>query len=144
MWSGTINQIPTGWRLCDGSPAVTIPAGSVPGQPLMTSIIIPDLRNRFIIGATAGTTTTITGTTTQTGGSKDAVVVSHTHTISNIGESRYGANAANPGVQLHPSEGDSSDYHQTPTLTVSTTGVSGTNQNLAPYYALAFIIYTGI
>lgn len=51
MWSGTISQMPTGWRLCDGSSAVSIPAGSVPGQPSMTSITIPDLRERFIVGA---------------------------------------------------------------------------------------------
>jgi len=56
MWSGTIAQIPTGWRLCDGNNGVTIPilAGSVPGQPLMTSITIPDLRERFIVGAGGG------------------------------------------------------------------------------------------
>lgn len=147
MWSGTITQIPTGWKLCDGNNGIAIPIlpGSVPGQVSMISITIPDLRNRFIIGATgSGTTTTITGSTTQTGGTKDAVVVSHSHIISNIGESKYGRNAGDPGSQLHPSEGDSSDYHQTPTLTVSTTGVSGINQNLPPYYALAFIIYTGI
>lgn len=33
MWSGAINQIPTGWRLCDGQQGT------------------PDLRNRFIVGA---------------------------------------------------------------------------------------------
>jgi hypothetical protein len=53
MWSGTIAQIPTGWRLCDGNNGTAIPIlpGSVPGQPLMTSIIIPDLRERFVVGA---------------------------------------------------------------------------------------------
>ena len=51
MWSGTIAQIPSGWTLCDGRAAVTIPARSVPGQPLMTSITIPDLRERFVVGA---------------------------------------------------------------------------------------------
>lgn len=51
MWSGSATLLPTGWRLCDGSPAVTIPAGSVPGQPGMTSITIPDLRERFVVGA---------------------------------------------------------------------------------------------
>jgi len=51
MWSGSATLLPTGWRLCDGSAAVTIPAGSVPGQPGMTSITIPDLRERFVVGA---------------------------------------------------------------------------------------------
>lgn len=51
MWSGSTTQLPTGWRLCDGSSAVIIPAGSVPGQPSITSITIPDLRERFVVGA---------------------------------------------------------------------------------------------
>ena len=53
MWSGQISQIPTGWKLCDGNnnTTITIPAGSVPGQPAMTQITIPDLRERFIVGA---------------------------------------------------------------------------------------------
>jgi hypothetical protein len=51
MWSGSTTQIPTGWKLCDGSAAVTIPAGSVPGYPTITLITIPDLRERFIVGA---------------------------------------------------------------------------------------------
>lgn len=33
MWSGAINQIPTGWRLCDGEKGT------------------PDLRGRFVVGA---------------------------------------------------------------------------------------------
>jgi len=53
MWSGTIAQIPTGWRLCDGNnnTTVSILAGSVPGQSGMTTITIPDLRERFVVGA---------------------------------------------------------------------------------------------
>ena len=51
MWSGSVNQIPTGWRLCDGSAPVSIPIGSVPGHPSITSITIPDLRERFVVGA---------------------------------------------------------------------------------------------
>lgn len=56
MWSGSPGSVPTGWSLCDGTNST------------------PDLRNRFIIGAgDAYNHTSI-------GGSKDAVVVSHTHT----------------------------------------------------------------
>ena len=135
MWSGTIAQIPTGWRLCDGSAPVTINAGSVPGQPLITSIIIPDLRNKFIIGATgSGTTTTITGGTTQTGGTKDAVVVDHTHTFGRTDDYTSGGNYTTNGFGL-------SGNIQT---SGASNGVSGINQNLPPYYSLAFIIYTGI
>lgn len=49
MWSGTVANIPTGWSLCDG--------GSVNG------VDIPDLRERFIVGAGGSGTanTTVTG-----------------------------------------------------------------------------------
>ena len=66
MWSGTIATIPTGWFLCDGSNST------------------PDLRNKFIIAANAddagAAKTAVTGSATQSGGTKDAIVVSHTHT----------------------------------------------------------------
>lgn len=58
MWSGSIATIPSGWVLCNGSNGT------------------PDLRDRFVVGA--GTTYSPAAT----GGSKDAVVVSHSHTAS--------------------------------------------------------------
>jgi hypothetical protein len=56
MWSGSIATIPTRWALCDGTNST------------------PDLRDRFIVGA--GSTYAVGAT----GGSKDAIVVSHSHT----------------------------------------------------------------
>jgi hypothetical protein len=69
------------------------------------------------------------------GGSKDAVLIGHSHTLNDIGESRYGKNATDPGMQLHSSEGDSSDYHQTPIVTTSTAGglETGVGKNMQPY-----------
>ena len=65
MWSGTIAAIPTNWALCNGSSGT------------------PDLRNTFVIGAHSddggSAKTTVTGSATPSGGSKDAVVVDHTH-----------------------------------------------------------------
>jgi len=133
MWSGTIATIPSGWYLCNGSNST------------------PDLRNKFIIGAysdTAGVAyTTITGANTQTGGTKDAIVVSHTHTatvtdpghthtsFSIAGGSGYAA-GANYG------SGSTTTGSSFTGISVanSTTGSSGTDQNLPPYYALAFIM----
>lgn len=137
MWSGSTTQIPTGWKLCDGNNGITIPIlpGSVPGQVGMTSITIPDLRNKFIIGATgSGTTTTITGTTTQTGGTKDAVVVDHTHTFGRTDDYTSGG----------PFTTNGNGQSGTIQTSGASNGVSGINQNLPPYYSLAFIIYTGI
>lgn len=56
LWSGSSASIPTGWTLCNGSNGT------------------PDLRNNFVVGA--GTTYAVDAT----GGSKDLVVPSHTHT----------------------------------------------------------------
>ena len=148
MWSGTIATIPSGWLLCNGSSGT------------------PDLRNRFIIGAfsdDSGTAkTTITGTSTQTGGSKDAIVVSHTHTATvtdsgHVHGYRLDANGAsvafvgnqgNLGGATLPTATGSAESISTGTqssttgITVSnsTAGSSGTNANLVPYFALAFIM----
>lgn len=155
MWSGTIATIPTGWVLCNGSNST------------------PDLRNKFVIGAhsdTAGVAySTVTGSNTQTGGTKDAIVVSHTHTgttastsltgnVTGISESFASGGGAASGVFTKitgytvgntPVANDSSDgagfsmdASHTHTFTTGSTGDSGTNQNLPPYYALAFIMKT--
>ena len=59
-WSGATDAIPTGFVLCDGNNNT------------------PDLRDKFIIGA--GNNYAVDAT----GGSKDAVLVSHFHTLSLI------------------------------------------------------------
>jgi microcystin-dependent protein len=139
MWSGSIATIPSGWALCNGSNGT------------------PDLRNRFVIGAhsdDSGTAkTTVTGSSTQTGGSKDAVNVSHTHTatstvtdpghthqIPNADGALFGTSAnSNRGMSASTS---SSTTGITVATSISTEGSSGTNANLPPYYALAYIMKT--
>jgi hypothetical protein len=139
LWSGSSATIPSGWLLCDGSNST------------------PDLRNRFVVGATS------TYAVGATGGSANAIVVSHNHTATvattsltgtitnqytagdthgtttgvfsqtNItvdgdgGESRAGRNISFDGSHTH-------------TATISTEGSSGTNANLPPYYALCYIM----
>jgi hypothetical protein len=76
MWYGTIASIPTGWALCNGQ--------SVSG------VTTPDLTNRFVIGASlddSGAKTNIEGTNTRDGGSKNAVIVEHSHTGTTDGQS---------------------------------------------------------
>ena len=140
MWSGTIATIPTGWVLCNGSNST------------------PDLRNRFIIGAhsdSAGVAySTVTGSNTQTGGTKDAINVSHTHTITDAGHSHtetgqvsttqfsyQGGGSGNPGIGI-PLSANGTTTTSTTGITIDSAGSSGTNQNLPPYYALAFIMKT--
>jgi hypothetical protein len=137
MWSGTIATIPSGWYLCNGSNST------------------PDLRNRFIIGAYSDTSSvaysTVTGSNTQTGGTKDAIVVSHTHTATVTDPTHTHTYGSGSRVQGGNDNGvfydgqNSAAFNTTAAstgITVSNTteGSSGTNQNLPPYYALAFIM----
>jgi microcystin-dependent protein len=136
MWSGSIASIPSGWLLCNGSSGT------------------PDLRNRFVIGAfqdNAGVAnTTITGSNTQTGGSKDAIVVSHTHTatVTDPGHTHSIRNDNNNQNGSIPNGGNGDNPSTTTvgsattgiSVTNSTTGSSGTNANLVPYFALAYIM----
>jgi len=132
MWSGTIATIPSGWYLCDGTNST------------------PDLRNKFIIGANAddggAAKTTVTGTASQSGGSKDAIVVEHNHTITDPGHFHV-SSARDVVLGENEGSGDTDAARagtQTGTattgITIDNAGSSGTNANLPPYYALAFIM----
>jgi hypothetical protein len=139
MWSGSIATIPTGWFLCNGANST------------------PDLRDRFIIGARqddAGVAkTNVTGSLTQTGGSKDAIVVAHTHsgTVDTAGDHNHlyetpstsgnrllaaGSTFNVSGASANTSTAGAHNH----TFTTNSTGSSGTNANLPPYYALAYIM----
>lgn len=136
MWSGSIATIPTGWFLCNGSNGT------------------PDLRNRFIVGASvdnAGVSnTTITGTNTKSGGSKDATLVSHTHTPTVTDPGHFhqfayvGGFQGNPANIIQPITGTGGISTSTSTtgitVTIPTVGNPATDANLVPYFALAFIM----
>ena len=131
LWSGLTSTIPTGWALCNGTNGT------------------PNLTDRFVIGA--GNTYGVN----QTGGSKDAVNIAHTHTgsTSTIGNHTHTQNGGTSKFMRWASGVD--DYMLTPntqqnntgasgshkhTFTTASSGVSGTNRNLPPYYALAYIM----
>jgi len=134
LWSGSTGSIPATWFLCDGTNGT------------------PDLRNSFIVGA--GSTYAVNAT----GGTADAIVVSHTHTVtasgttSTVGDhqhwggsqgtgSTYGAWFASGDSQTHLTQPAGSHNHTVSVSgTTGTAGVSGTNANLPPYYALAYIM----
>jgi len=154
MWSGLVETIPTGYALCDGTNDT------------------PDLRDRFVVGASS------TYAVDATGGSKDAVAVSHSHTFSsttsasgshshkllaNVAVTDTGPFGSNDQVAKNSAGGlGNGDYvlcktptgatignsstvgNHTHSLSGSTSSVgsSGTNKNLPPYYALAFIMKT--
>lgn len=142
LWSGSVASIPTGWVLCNGSNST------------------PDLRNRFVVGA--GSTYAVGAT----GGSADAIVVSHNHTAtSTVTDSGHTHSTSSSGGNFFvqgaggPMNGVASGanfvggFQQNSTTASATTGISvstttastgssGTNANLPPYYALCYIMKT--
>jgi hypothetical protein len=133
LWSGSIGSIPAGYVLCNGSNGT------------------PDLRDRFIVGA--GSTYAVDAT----GGSANAIVVSHTHTatstVTDPGHLHSIAAGRNTGAGFVAGGGNAFDTNLTSNTgsnttgitvatTVATAGTSGTNANLPPYYALCYIMKT--
>ena len=136
LWSGSTDAVPSGWSLCDGT-----------GDT-------PDLRDRFVVGA--GSSYDVNAT----GGSKDAVIVSHNHTGSTSTTGNHNHTLPHYLVQAVSGTGDidrDNEYQQWKALsgqstnttgnhshsfTTSTKGSSATNANLPPYWALCFIMKT--
>jgi hypothetical protein len=130
LWSGSIASIPAGFALCDGTSGT------------------PDLRDRFIVGA--GSTYAVDAT----GGSADATLPTHTHTAtSTVTDPGHNhtfsilnviANGNNPYTATGGQVGTGTVSTAFTSITVATTnanaGTSGTNANLPPYYALAYIM----
>ena len=79
MWSGSTNAIPAKWALCDGN--------------TINGVTTPDLRDRFIIGA--GQNYNVGST----GGSKDAVVITHQHTGTTGTESQSHTHSGTTGTE---------------------------------------------
>jgi len=128
LWSGSLGSIPAGWVLCDGTNST------------------PDLRNRFIVAA--GDTYAVGAT----GGSADAIVVTHTHTITDPGHTHGGSYlSGTPGASgFGPTNTAPAQFSNPISIPTATTGItatnssgtSGTNANIPPYYALAYIMKT--
>lgn len=139
IWSGSLGSVPAGWVLCDGTNST------------------PDLRNRFIVGA--GSTYAVGAT----GGSADSIVVTHNHTATvtdpqhkHIGgfagvnsAGSFGTTSVAVVGNVNSQSGSSTNFFpytstESTGITVANTsaGTSGTNANLPPYYALAYIMKT--
>jgi hypothetical protein len=131
LWSGSIGAIPSGWVLCNGSNGT------------------PDLRDRFVVAA--GSTYAVGAT----GGTADAIVVTHNHTATvtdpghfhSVGTGFFGATS---GAGFTPPTfiggltppGNTAAITTGISVTNTSAGSSGTNANLPPYYALAYIMKT--
>jgi len=124
IWSGSAAAIPSGWNLCNGSNGT------------------PDLRDRFVVGA--GSTYAVGNT----GGTKDAIVVSHSHSITDSGHAHDvripSRTVGNNATALYSTSDGSTKSTVTSEsantgISINSTGDSGTNANLPPYYALCYI-----
>jgi hypothetical protein len=153
-WSGSAASVPAGWALCNGTNGT------------------PDISDKFVIAA--GSTYAVGAT----GGSADAVAVSHNHSASSGfgGTHDHTGSTNTTGSHAHGFDlGDNNDDHASLAsasngvnvgvdgatksagnhnhslsiapagnhnhgITVDASGVSGTNRNLPPYYALAKIM----
>ena len=148
MWGGGTGNIPTGYQLCDGSAPSTSELQAIVGS------IVPDLRDRFIVGATnsIGDTTYPGLSPGAEGGSANAVLISHNHriTANSSGSTQqndyFGGSTNTYGINA----GGSGDVNYDSTIKtkgITTSGAdstsqTGTNANLPPYYALVFMIKT--
>ena len=136
MWSGgATTAVPDGFTLCDGNVSG--------GGAAINGITIPDLRDKFIVGANAvtGSDADYPGVSmNQTGGSADAIVPNHTHGTSvDTGKLFHQGGVANAISGF----GGGGSYPGTVfTMDNPSDGESVTNKNIPPFYALAFIIRT--
>jgi len=132
MWSGTIANIPTDWVLCDGTNGT------------------PDLRARFIVGASDNTGTGVTFNVTtgalsgtygvgNTGGE-----VAHKLTVAELAQHNHtytSSSSPGPGQDMAGS-GSGDAVNQSPSSTTGNKGGDNYHENRPPYYALAFIMKT--
>ena len=150
MWpTGTA---PTGYLLCNGAlvsrttyatlfAVLGTTYGAGDGS---TTFNLPNFKDRMPIGAGN------TYSANTTGGSTDAIVVSHTHTATDSGHThnftayfdnggnhtQYGSDTSQP----IPGGTTKTTVSANANITVASSGASGTNANLPPYIGIHFII----
>ena len=152
MWSGSINDIPVGWVLCDGRNGT------------------PDLRDRFIVGAggsysvgSRGGSNTVTLTTSQipshshgAGTLKTDTTGSHSHgywtyerrataagLVSGYLHGTSYEETASAGAHSHTISGNTASagaHSHTISGNTASTGGGQAHENRPPYYALCFIM----
>ena len=126
MWSGDINDIPSGWKLCNGDNTDENTIG----------VNIPNLSGKFVVGYNADDDDF--DTIKKVGGEKSVTLSvdempAHNHeyidarTSGEVGKSASGESQSQRG------------YAET-----TNTGGGKSHNNLPPYYVIAYIMYVGI
>ena len=152
VWSGSVASIPSDYQLCDGSAASTTELQAITGAN------VPDLRDRFIIGANdVAAESSYPGVgINSTGGSANATLPTHSHdkgtlavtggdhshsyTFLNQNVAHGGGSSAYGRTTTSASTGSSGSLTMSVSGSTGSEGSSATNANLPPYYALCYII----
>lgn len=163
------SNAPSGWLLCNGQEVsrstyealysvIGTTYGSGDGS---TTFNVPDMRNRMAVGA--GDLYALN----DSGGSKDAIIPYHSHSVSafntygmSANESHshqityaqygraYGSDTATAlqytGAIKYTEATSVAHVHEVPAHLTNYSGVSTTNANMPPYRAVNFIIYSGV
>ena len=151
-WSGTSSNIPSGYLLCDGAAisrtvytALFALVGTTHGAgDGSTTFNIPNLKDRFIVGASnsSGDTTYPGVSPAATGGAADSIIAQHTHQLPAIRLNNY--NDSTVSITLGSGQGYAIGYANNNVMSSSVTNTTGststTNANLPPYYSLCYII----
>lgn len=155
IWSGSVGSIPSGWVLCNGQNST----------PDLRNSFVLGAGNSYAVGVTGGSTDAIvpshthSATSSSSGSSSSSSTATvtdsgHSHGLPQAGTSgpsgfyaaaynqgyamSVGTNTATTGITVGVSTTTSTSVSTS--TTVATAGVSVTNANMPPYYALAFIM----
>lgn len=123
MFNAAFATIPTNWQLCDGTNGT------------------PDMTNQFVYG------TNTEGELLDSGGSADAVVVQHDHTMNTTGAHTHTVvGSLNDGGNVTFDRGSTTNLANQTTSSsgnhshnINDSGVSGVGMNLPPFIKLAYI-----
>lgn len=138
MWSGSVATIPAGWALCDGVQRTALDG---------TLVTPPDLRDRFVVGASASGGYAVGSA----GGSAThtltlAELPLHSHAVTDPGHTHYvGMLSGTSGSTRFHDAGPDSDNPRTSGssltgLSIQNAGGGAAHNNLPPFYALAYIM----
>jgi len=117
LWYGDTNTIPGGWVLCNGT--------------TNNNLTTPDLRNRFVVGAGAGSQYAVGNT-----GGLDTVTLttnqipSHTHNYTQGDRQTFGGHGVYDNMWVGTGA----------TLATTSAGGGQAHENRPPYYALCYIM----
>jgi hypothetical protein len=156
MWSGSIATIPSGYVLCDGSNSTPdlrnrfiVGGGStydVDETGGSANAVVPT--HKHTASTTVNTKTGLDGTLTliNRGGSSGAQSLmrarSGSVTYASQSQGNFGVGWEGEGGSNSSKATFKLNHNHSGSTTVNNTGESGTNKNLPPYYALAFIMKT--